>query len=78
MPDNLIDKHYLTAVVDGCLDAIICKDLDGKITVWNEAAERLFGWPASEIIGQSIRRLVPPDLEEEEDLILAQVRARCV
>jgi PAS domain S-box-containing protein len=60
----------LAAIVTSSADAIVGKTLDGIVTSWNKAAERMFGYPASEMIGQSIRRLVPPDRQSEEDMIL--------
>jgi PAS domain S-box-containing protein len=41
---------------------------------WNPAAEKLFGYTASEIVGQSIRLIVPPDRQAEEDRVLSAVR----
>ena len=61
----------LAAIVTSSADAIVGKTLDGIITSWNKAAERMFGYSASEMIGQSIRRLVPTDRQAEEDTILA-------
>ncbi len=63
----------LAAIVTSSADAIIGKTLDGIITSWNEAAERMFGYSAGEMIGQSIRRLVPTDRQTEEDTILARM-----
>ncbi len=63
----------LAAIVASSADAIVGKTLDGVVTSWNKAAERMFGYPASEMIGQSIRRLVPPDRQPEEDMILARL-----
>jgi PAS domain S-box-containing protein len=54
-------------------DAIVGKTLDGTVTSWNKAAERMFGYAASEMIGQSIRRLIPVDRQHEEDIILARL-----
>ncbi|MGV2496441.1 PAS domain S-box protein [Pelagerythrobacter aerophilus] len=68
------DAH-LAAIVDHSSDAIVSKDLDGNVLSWNVAAERLFGIPASEMIGQSIRRIIPADRQDEEDRILARVRS---
>ena len=56
-------------------DAIISKDLNGIICSWNEGARRIFGYESEEIIGQSILRLIPPDLQHEEDFILGRIRA---
>jgi PAS domain S-box-containing protein len=63
----------LAAIVTSSADAIVGKTLDGIVTSWNEAAERMFGYSAGEMIGQSIRRLVPTDRQTEEDTILARV-----
>jgi PAS domain S-box-containing protein len=63
----------LAAIVTSSEDAIVGKALDGIVTSWNEAAERMFGYSASEMIGQSIRRLIPTNRRAEEDVILGRV-----
>ena len=65
----------LAAVIESSDDAIITKSLDSIITSWNPAAERMFGYTAAEAIGQSIRMLIPDDLQGEEDTVLAKIRA---
>ena len=53
--------------------AIVSKDLNGAVTTWNKAAERLFGYPAKEVIGKSITILIPSDRLNEEGEILGRI-----
>ena len=67
-------SRRLAAIVESSDDAIVSKDLNGIVTSWNRSAERLFGYSAAEMIGQSIRVIIPPDKQGEEDVVLAKVR----
>jgi PAS domain S-box-containing protein len=64
----------LAAIVESSDDAIISKNLDGIVETWNPAAERMFGFTATEMIGTSIRRIIPPDRQNEEDEVLSKIR----
>jgi PAS domain S-box-containing protein len=66
---------WLGAIVDASNDAIISKRLDGVITTWNAAAEKLFGYSAAEAVSQPITLIIPVDLHDEEKQILKQLRA---
>jgi two-component system cell cycle sensor histidine kinase/response regulator CckA len=63
----------LAAIVESSDDAIVSKTLDGVILDWNAAAERMFGFAASDIVGRSIYTLVPDELQLEEQTILQRV-----
>jgi PAS domain S-box-containing protein len=64
----------LGAIIDSSEDAIVSKTLDGVITSWNGAAERMFGWSAAEAIGHHITLIVPDTHLDEELEVLARLR----
>ena len=67
-------RGRLAAIVDSSDDAIVSKTLDGIVTSWNRGAERLFGYSAAEVIGQSILLIVPADRQSEEADVLRRIR----
>ncbi len=69
-----IDSNRLAAIVTSSDDAIIGKDLNSIITSWNRGAEKVFGYAADEIVGASVLRLIPPDRQDEENMIMAKIR----
>jgi len=74
-PTEDLSARHLAKVVESSDDAIISKDLNSIITSWNPGATRIFGYTADEAIGQSIRMLIPDHLQDEEDVVLAKIRA---
>ncbi|HEX3660679.1 MAG TPA: PAS domain S-box protein [Acidobacteriaceae bacterium] len=69
------DQVRLAAIVESSDDAIASKDLNGIITSWNTAAERILGYKAEEIIGKSILTVIPPELHKDEPEILRKIQA---
>ena len=67
-------RARLAAIVESSADAIVTKDLNGTIETWNAGAENLFGFSAEEAVGRSITFIIPPELQHEEDEILARLR----
>ena len=70
-----IANRQLAAVVENSEDAIISKNLNGIILSWNKSAERIFGYSAEEVVGQSINLLIPEDKRHEETAILAKLKS---
>jgi PAS domain S-box-containing protein len=69
-----IVKRFV-AIVESTDDAIISKTIDGTVTSWNPAAQRMFGYTAEEMVGRSIEVLIPADRPGEERMILDRIRA---
>ncbi|HYD88175.1 MAG TPA: PAS domain S-box protein [Vitreimonas sp.] len=70
-----IERAKLAAIVESSDDAIVSKTLQGVVTSWNASAERIFGYSASEMIGQHITKIIPPELHSEESRILSELAA---
>jgi hypothetical protein len=66
-------REHLAAIVESSEDAIISKTMDGIIQSWNQAAERLYGYTAAEVLGQPITLLIPPDLADDFPRIMARL-----
>jgi two-component system sensor kinase FixL len=67
-------RKNLAAIVESSDDAILSKTLEGKITSWNAGAEKVYGYSASEIVGQNVSTLAPTDLKEEVTGILERLK----
>ena len=66
-------QRLLAAIVGASSDAIVSDTLDGVLTHWNPGAERLFGYSAAQMLGQSVQRLVPPEHRDQLAQAVAQV-----
>jgi PAS domain S-box-containing protein len=72
---QLQTARMLAAIIDSSEDAIIRKRLDGTIETWNAGAERLFGYRAADAIGRHISLVIPPQRIDEEERIIATLKA---
>ena len=63
----------LEAFAESASDALLGDDLDGRVTTWNRSAERIFGYPEGEIVGQPTRQLFPAHLQDELTQLYAGV-----
>ena len=68
------DLSHLAAIVHSSDDAIIGKDLEGRILSWNASAERMYGYTAQDVIGQNLSLLLPPDRQGEIQQVLQTLR----
>jgi PAS domain S-box-containing protein len=81
MYENIGDRRraedaltQLASIVQSSEDAIIGQTLDGAISTWNAAAQRLFGYAPGEVLGRPIAQLTPPDRADELTVILDRIR----
>lgn len=68
-------RQWLAAIVESSDDGIVGKNLNGIVTSWNAAAERIYGYTAAEMIGQSKSKVIPADLPDELSTILSHIKA---
>jgi serine/threonine-protein kinase len=64
----------LAQIVDCAEDAIISNDPNGIVLTWNAGAEKIFGYSHHEMVGESLAKLIPPDLQDEEQRVLEALK----
>ncbi len=74
-PPRARQVNVYESLVESSDDAIVTKTLSGIVTSWNPGAQRLFGYSAAEMIGESVTKLFPPERAQEEELILQRIAA---
>jgi PAS domain S-box-containing protein len=67
-------QRLLASIVQSSADAILSMDMNGVVTSWNRGVEKVFGYPAAEMIGKSILILIPSERHSEEDMVLSPIR----
>lgn len=68
------ESRLLASIVESSEDAILSKDVNGLVMSWNQSAQRMFGYTAEEMVGQSVLKLYPPDREGEMSEILGRIK----
>jgi PAS domain S-box-containing protein len=67
-------QRRLAAIVESSGDAIVSNDLNGIVSSWNPACEKMFGYSADEMVGRPVTVIIPPELQETESQILETIR----
>jgi hypothetical protein len=75
LADQARDVAQLAAIVEASDDAITRTSSDGTVVTWNPGAERLFGWPADEIVGRKLAVVVPADRLDELSSVARKINA---
>jgi PAS domain S-box-containing protein len=74
-----VTAHFLASIVESSDDAILTKDLASIIRSWNKSAEHLYGYTAEEALGKPVTILIPPERQNEEQVILERIqRGECM
>ena len=63
-----------SAIVNSSSDAIVSLDMDGSVTSWNPAAERMFGFTEAQMLGRKLMDLLPPECRDFEGQAFERVR----
>jgi PAS domain S-box-containing protein len=71
---DALARQALGAIVESSEDAILSKNLDAIILSWNAGAERLYGYSAAEVIGQSVSIIIPPEMPDELPAIMDRLK----
>jgi PAS domain S-box-containing protein len=61
-------EEVLTSILQNSMDAIVFVDKDNRVQIWNRGAELIFGYSSEDMVGRSFHRLIPPELEADEEL----------
>jgi two-component system sensor kinase FixL len=69
-PRPAISESQLASVLDTAVDGIIVIDEQGRMLMYNKACERLFGYPAAEMLGRNVKAIMPPEYADEHDRYL--------
>lgn len=70
---STVDSNLLDSIIQSSNDGIASKNLEGIVTSWNPAAEKIFGYSAEEMIGQPMLKIFPDDRRHEEEVILKKI-----
>ena len=73
-PSSSQARIELAAIIESSDDAILSKDLNGTIHSWNQGAQRIYGYPATEMIGRHVSTLVPPGYPDDTPDIMQRLR----
>jgi PAS domain S-box-containing protein len=72
----LATQVFLRRIINGSAEGIVTLDAMGRVSSWNPAAEAIYGWIADEMIGESVRRIVPTDAAAREEFQRVEDRLR--